>query len=116
MATVGIAKLKLSGPRCSGVYLPAYTYMLTCFALLLCGAVCCDIFLSNFHIIHIHVRSAVLPVHYYDRFCSWQPPGALFWTFSCHVSVPLIWNIFGPFLDHFGPILVLHFDPLGIQF
>ena len=55
------------------LHIPAYTYMLTCFALLLCFAVCCDIFLSNFHIIHIHVRSAALPVHCYDRFQNFAP-------------------------------------------
>ena len=40
----------------------AYTYILNCFALLLCFAVCCDAFLFILYIIQMHVRSAALPV------------------------------------------------------
>ena len=45
------------------LHIPAYTYMVICFALLLCFTVCCDVFISILYIIHIHVRSAALPVH-----------------------------------------------------
>ena len=57
------------------LHIPAYTYMLICFALLLCFTVCCDVFNSILYIIHIHVRSAALPVHCYDRFQDFAPGG-----------------------------------------
>ena len=48
-----------------------------------------------------------------SKFCSWQPPGALFWSLKFPRLRCLLSFTSTPFKPHFGPLLVLNFDPFG---
>ena len=93
------------------LHILTFTYMylriLTCWSVSLCCCVLRSAVAFFFYSLHYRdtctfcgaSRSLLRQV---SGFCSWQPPGALFGTFSCHVLMPLNWTSFGPFLDHFG--------------
>ena len=60
------------------------------------------------------------PHHIMDRqisdCCSWQPPGAHFWSLKFPRLRRLLSFPSTPFKPHFGPLLVLNFDPFGLFF